>query len=50
VVLCWVKRIWCCPYEQCGTKSWTETHVAIPPRAVLTERAAAGAVDDVAHG
>ncbi|HEY1565683.1 MAG TPA: ISL3 family transposase [Solirubrobacteraceae bacterium] len=50
VVLCWVKRIWCCRYRQCETKSWTETHEAIPPRAVLTDRAAAGAVDDVAHG
>ena len=50
VVLCWVKRIWCCPYEQCETKTWTETHAAIPPRAVLTERAAAGAVHDIAHG
>lgn len=50
VVLCWVKRIWCCRYEQCATRSWTETHAAIPPRAVLTERAASGAVDDIAHG
>jgi transposase len=50
VVLCWVKRIWCCPYEQCAMRTWTETHEAIAPRAVLTERAAAGAVDDVARG
>ena len=50
VVLCWVKRIWCCAQQRCETKTWTETHGAIPPRAVLTERAAAGAVDDVAHG
>jgi transposase len=50
VVLCWVKRIWCCPHPQCGTKTWTETHSAIPPRAVLTERAAVGAVHDIAHG
>jgi transposase len=50
VVLCWVKRIWTCRYRECSTRSWTERHPAIAPRAVLTERAAAGAVDDVARG
>jgi transposase len=50
VVLCWVKRIWACPHGRCETKTWTETHPAIAPRAVLTERAAAGAVDDIARG
>jgi transposase len=50
VVLCWVKRIWRCAHRQCETNTWTETHEAIAPRAVLTERAAAGAVDEVAHG
>lgn len=39
VVLCWGKRIWCCPHPLCGTKTWTESHPAIAPRAVLTERA-----------
>jgi len=50
VVLCWVKRIWACRYQECSTRTWTETHEAIASRAVLTERAAAGAVDDVARG
>jgi len=39
VVLCWWKRVWCCPHERCEIKTWTERHVAIAPRAVLTERA-----------
>ena len=39
VVLCWWKRIWCCPHERCETKTWTERHSAIAARAVLTERA-----------
>src|SRR3954449_5038978 len=50
VVLCWVKRIWSCPHPRCEMRTWTERHDAIAPRAVLTERAAAGAVDDVARG
>src|SRR3954468_11947240 len=50
VVLCWVKRIWACRYRDCSTRTWTERHPAIAPRAVLTDRAAAGAVDDVARG
>ncbi len=51
VVLCWVKRVWCCPHPACPRKSWTERHQAIPPRAVLTARAAAAAAEQVArHG
>ena len=50
VVLCWVKRIWCCAHERCDKRTWTETHEAIPPRAVLTDRAAAAGVAAVARG
>jgi transposase len=39
VVLCWWKRIWCCPHRLCPKRSWTEHHEAIAPRAILTERA-----------
>jgi hypothetical protein len=35
VVLCWWKRIWCCPHPWCEQKSWTERHPAIAPRAAL---------------
>jgi transposase len=39
VVLCWWKRVWCCPHAACETRTWTERHEAIAPRAALTERA-----------
>jgi hypothetical protein len=39
VVLCWWKRVWCCPHPLCEVKTWTERHPAIAPRACLTERA-----------
>jgi len=39
VVICWVKRIWCCPHPLCETRTWTERHEAIAPRACLTQRA-----------
>ena len=39
VVLCWWKRVWCCPHPRCEIKTWTERHDAIAARAVLTERA-----------
>jgi transposase len=39
VVLCWHKRVWCCPHALCPKKTWTEQHPAIQPRACLTERA-----------
>lgn len=39
VRLRWSKRRWSCPDSDCPRRSWTETHEAIRPRAVLTERA-----------
>ncbi len=47
VVLCWWKRVWCCPRERCPKRSWTERHEAIAPRAVLTERARQWAFEQV---
>ncbi|MDI3313938.1 MAG: ISL3 family transposase [Mycobacterium sp.] len=47
VVVCWHKRIWCCPHALCPRKTWTETHPAIAPRACLTERARAWAFEQV---
>lgn len=49
VVLCWWKRVWCCPHPLCETKTWTERHDAIAPRAVLTERARQWVFDQVGH-
>lgn len=48
VVVCWYKRVWCCPQPACPTRSWTETHEAIAARAVLTERARGWAFAQVA--
>jgi transposase len=47
VVLCWWKRVWCCPHPQCEVRTWTEQHEAIAPRAVLTERARQWAFEQV---
>ena len=47
VVLCWWKRVWCCPHPLCEQKTWTERHPAIPPRAALTERARQWAFEQV---
>jgi transposase len=47
VVLCWWKRVWCCPYPQCPARTWTERHPAIAARAALTERARAWAFEQV---
>jgi transposase len=47
VVICWHKRIWCCPHAACPTKTWTEVHPAIAPRVCLTERARAWAFEQV---
>jgi transposase len=47
VVVCWWKRIWRCPHAVCEANTWTETHEAIAPRAVLTERARAWAFAQV---
>jgi hypothetical protein len=45
VVLCWWKRVWCCPHPLCPARTWTEQHPAIAPRAGLTERARAWAFE-----
>ena len=29
LVVCWHKRVWCCPYALCPKKAWTERHPAI---------------------
>ncbi len=47
VLLCWWKRVWCCPHELCPKRNWTETHEVIAPRAVLTERARRWAFEQV---
>ena len=47
VVLCWHKRVWCCPHALCPKRTWTETHPAIAPRACLTERARQWAFEQV---
>ena len=47
VVICWVKRIWCCRQDACPVRTWTEEHEAIAPRAGLTERARTWAFDQV---
>jgi transposase len=47
VVLCWWKRVWCCPHPLCEVKTWTERHEAIASRACLTERARRWAFEQV---
>src|SRR6476660_583928 len=47
VVVCWHKRVWCCPHALCPKKTWTEEHPAIEPRACLTDRARAWAFEQV---
>ena len=47
VVLCWVKRVWCCPQPLCEQRTWTERHEEIAARATLTERARAWAYEQV---
>lgn len=47
MVLCWWKRVWCCPHARCEVRTWTERHPAIAPRAVLTERARQWAFEQV---
>jgi transposase len=49
VVVCWHKRVWCCPHALCLNKSWTEDSNQIQARAALTERARAWAFGQVAH-
>jgi transposase len=48
VMICWVKRIWCCPHPLCEQRTWTEQHPAIAPRAGMTERARVWAFEQVA--
>jgi transposase len=43
VVLAWRKRVWRCVEPACAVRTWTEQTAAIPPRAVLTQRARAEA-------
>src|SRR4029078_12378803 len=47
VVVCWHKRVWCCPHAWCPKKTWTEEHPAIEPRACLTDRARGWAFEQV---
>jgi len=47
VVVCWHKRVWCCPHALCSKKTWTEQHPAIEPRACLTDRARTWAFEQV---
>jgi transposase len=47
VVICWWKRVWCCPHQLCETNTWTETHEAIASRVSLTERARGWAFSQV---
>jgi transposase len=41
----WWKRIWACPDGDCEVRTWTEHAELAAPRRVLTDRAAAWAVD-----
>ena len=41
VALVWLKRVWRCEEPLCVTRTWSERHPGIAPRAVLTERARA---------
>lgn len=47
VVLCWVKRIWCCPHALCPARTWTEQHEVAGARECLTRRTRAWAVAEV---
>lgn len=49
VVLVWSKRLWRCPTEPrlCPRRTWSETSEQIPPRSVLTARAARWALVEV---
>lgn len=47
VVICWLKRVWCCRQQACPVWTWTDEHPAIAPRATLTERARVWALEQV---
>jgi transposase len=49
VLIVWLKRIWRCAEPDCPQLTWSEEHELIAPRAVLTSRAIAWAVDALAH-
>jgi transposase len=49
VLIVWLKRIWRCGELDCPQLTWSEEHELIGPRAVLTSRAIAWAVDALAH-
>lgn len=49
VMLVWFKRIWRCAEPDCPVSTWTERHELIAPRATLTSRAIAWAVNALAH-
>jgi transposase len=49
VLIVWLKRIWRCGEPGCPQVTWSEEHELIGPRAVLTSRAVAWAVDALAH-
>ena len=50
VLLHWRKRVFECRYALCENNTWTERHVAVAPRAVLTERARQWAFEQVGFG
>src|SRR5512135_2850807 len=47
VVICGLKRVWCCRQEAGPARTWTDEHPAIAPRATLTERARGWAFEQV---
>jgi len=49
VLIIWLKRIWRCAEADCPIDTWSETHVLIASRAVLTSRAVSWATDALAH-
>ena len=49
VRVCWFKRIWRCREPACPRATWTEDHSFAAPRAKLTARAVAWAVDALRH-
>jgi transposase len=49
VLIVWLKRVWRCAEADCPRLTWTETHELIAPRAVVTSRAIAWAVDALTH-
>jgi len=50
VRLRWRKRVWRCEERLCATRTWTERHAAVAPRATLSERARLQAAERVAKG